>query len=61
MNKKTTNMTSNTTTNMTTNTELGQEQPDPQLAEHVVREVRGVHPQINTLQVLELTPEFSPR
>jgi hypothetical protein len=43
----TTNMTTNTTTNMTTNTiankEPGWERPNPQLAEHVVRELRGVH------------------
>jgi hypothetical protein len=43
----TTNATTNRTTNMTTNTELGQEQPNPQLVERVERYVAFT---IETLQ-----------
>jgi hypothetical protein len=46
------------TNNMTTNTKLGQKQPHPQLSEHVIEEVGGVHHQNIKEQVPEVTPGF---
>jgi hypothetical protein len=61
MNNMTTNMTTNTTTDTTTDTELEREQPNPQLAKHVVGEVHGIHPQDIPEQAPKVTLEFPPR
>jgi hypothetical protein len=61
MNNTTSNSTTNSITNIITYTELGQEQPNPQLVEHVIVAVRGVHCQDIAKQAPEVTPGFPPR